>query len=478
MTNPPLSSQKASLERLFNPESIAIVGASPVEGKLGRAVVDSMIAHGYSSERLFLVNPSCVENEKEETGKRYYRNVADIPEIPDLSVILIPAQRVLEATKECFEKGIRKLIVMSAGFSETGSESGREIEKELLSLAKEYDARIVGPNCLGIFDNVSRVDTFFVPPSLIHRPQRGAVSIASQSGSFVGHFLDICYSEKLGIARAITYGNRVDVDESDVLEYFAQDGATRVIGLYVEGVSSGPKFLKALEKCSESRKQVVALKTGKYASLEGAVTSHTGALAGSYQAYRAVFKKFGVLEVDGIEKFIDACKALTMLPRAKGKRILILGHAGGLGLTLADNCISLGLLVPQIPLDLKEILGPDLLSFASLSNPVDLTASGTDEQAELVLGKCLTEPFFDMAIYLALWGLPQNTEKIGGIVARTIAKSSKPVIVASLATQSCIERGHVFEDLGVPVFFSLERAAFAAHCLARPKDSDQKLECK
>ena len=365
---------------------------------------------------------------------------------------------------DCLGKGITHFVIISAGFKETGDDEGRLRERSLSDIVARSGIRIVGPNCLGIFDNISGVDTFFLPRNLIQRPRKGCVSIASQSGSFVGHLMDLASTENLGIARVITYGNRVDVAESDALDFFSRDPSSKVIGVYVEGVSDGSKFLKGLEAASENGKPVVALKAGKYESLSSAITSHTGAIAGSYSAYGAAFRKTGVTEVDSLEEFIDTCKGFSLLRRAEGNRVLILGHAGGLGLALADSCISSGLVVPKLSAYLRKRVSRVTLPFATITNPIDLTASGTDDQAESVLNLCLKDSGFDMAIYLALWGLPQSTERIGEIVSNSMRESEKPIVVATLSGKACIERRHVFEDLGVPVFPSIGRAArVAAH---------------
>ncbi len=195
----------------------------------------------------------------------------------------------------------------------------------------------------------------------------------------------------MGIARAITYGNRVDVSEADALDFFSTDPSTQVVGLYVEGVSDGGKFLESLEAATKNGKTVVVLKTGKYETLSQAIASHTGAIAGSYASYSAAFRKAGAIEVNSLEEFLDTCKALSYLPKSKGKRVLIIGHAGGLGLTVADHCISSGLDVLRPSEELERRLRRVTLPFASLANPIDLSASGTDEQAEAVLDLSLWE---------------------------------------------------------------------------------------
>jgi acetate---CoA ligase (ADP-forming) subunit alpha len=445
-----------ALESFFNPKSVAIVGASITPRKLGTIVLENMALQGFKGE-IYPVNPKLLHI----GALKCYPNISDLPTIPDLSIILIPAESVVEALKEHAAKGIRHVIVMSAGFKETGKD-GEKLQDQLYAVAKQNQIRIIGPNCLGIYDNVSRIDTFFIPRTMIQRPDYGGVSLASQSGSFVGHLMDLASFEHLGISRVVNYGNKIDVDECDALYYFADDSKTKVVGLYLEGIADGKKFLNAALYCT-SHKPVVVLKTGKHESIDHALTSHTGAIAGSYAFYKAAFKKSKVIEVASELEFVDTCKAILSLPRAKGSRVLIVGHAGGLGLTLADLCISQGLEVPEPAEDLAYTLRKGTLPYASVRNPIDLTASGTDDSTQYVFQKALVDnDFADMGIYLALWGLPQNSERIGDILSQMMKNSGKPIVVATLEGKKCVEKRFVFESKRIPVFFSLERAVRVA----------------
>ena len=447
---------RKSLESFFNPRSVAIVGASSTPRKLGTLVLQNMRLQSFKGD-IYPVNPKLTHI----GALKCYRRVSELPCIPDLSVILIPAGSVVEALREHASKGIKNVIVMSAGFKEMGAD-GERLQNELQSVARENQIRIIGPNCLGIYDNFSRLDTFFIPRSLIQRPHYGGVSLASQSGSFVAHLMDLASFEQLGISRVINYGNKIDINESDALNYFADDPKTKVVGIYLEGVTEGRQFLRSAEYCA-SKKPVVVLKTGKYESIANALTSHTGAIAGSYTSYKAAFGKSGLIEVESELEFVDTCKAIVSLPPARGRRVLIVGHAGGLGLAVADLCISEGLEIPETEKDLAESLKEGTLPYASVRNPIDLTASGSDGSAEFVLERALVErDFADIGIYLALWGLPQSSERIGEILSGIIKRSRKPVVVATLEGKKCVDKRSVFESKGIPVFFSLERAVKVA----------------
>jgi acetyl-CoA synthetase (ADP-forming) len=450
---------RTELDDFFNPKSISIVGASVTPRKLGTIVLENLRLQGFKGE-IYPVNPNLTHI----GALPSYKRIADLPIIPDLSIMLIPAELVVESLQEHGEKGIKHVIIMSAGFRETGDE-GKILQDRLSDIAKKYRIRIIGPNCLGIFDNVSRLDTFFIPRSLIQRPDYGGVSLSSQSGSFAGHLMDISSFEHLGIARVVNYGNKMDVDESDVLYFLADDPKTKVIGLYVEGITDGMKFLSAAEYC-RTRKPVVVLKTGRYESMDRALSSHTGTIAGRYTFYKAAFKKAKMIEVNSELEFVDTCKAIVSLPKANGNRVLIVGHAGGVGLAVADLCIAERLEVPELKGQLAERISEGILPFASVRNPIDLTASGTDDHAEHVFREAFVQSdFADIAIYLALWGLPQSSERIGDILLETMKKSGKPIVVATLESRKCVEKRHVFESKNMPVFFSLERAVRVARHL-------------
>ncbi len=444
----------------FEPSSIAIVGASQKRNSVGGLILQNVVKQGFAG-KIYPVNPSIPT----VFGIKCYTDLRAIPELPDLVVVAIPARHVLKEIASEAELGAKHVIIVSAGFKEIGP-AGKILENEVADVAKSKRMRLLGPNCLGIYDNVSKLDTFFLPRDLINRPPLGEVSLASQSGSFIGHVMDIAAFEGLGIARVITYGNQIDICETDALKFFAEDSRTRVVGLYIEAVKDGKSFLEAANYCAK-RKPLIILKTGRSESLSPAITSHTGAMAGNYSSYQSAFRKAGAIEVTSEIEFVDACKALSMVPRARGTRILVVGHAGGLGLTLGDICLTLGLSIPQISGELEHNLRTKTLPIASLKNPIDLTASGTDQQAGSVIEELLVKnkDFADLAIYLGVWGLRQTSDHIADILSNAMKKANKPVIVASTEGKKCIQKKKVFEAEGIPVFLSLERAARVAKLL-------------
>ena len=281
---------KGDLDHFFNPSSIAVVGASRKRDSLGNLIVRNLIEQGFSGS-IYPVNP---KSEK-VAGLKCYKDVAALPAAPDLSVIAIPARFVPQEISKEASLGVRNAIIVSAGFKEIGAE-GKKLEDEVKQTARRKKVRVLGPNCLGIYDNVSKIDTFFVPRNFVKRPSFGGVSLASQSGSFIGHVMDIAAFENLGIARVVTYGNQADVNEEDALVYFEGDSFTKVVGLYIEAVRDGKAFVKAARRCAK-KKPVIVLKTGRSDSMSQAVTSHTGAIAGQYSSYKSAFQSADLKEV-------------------------------------------------------------------------------------------------------------------------------------------------------------------------------------
>ncbi|MEK7846240.1 MAG: CoA-binding protein, partial [Nitrospinota bacterium] len=278
----------------FNPGSIAIVGASPVPEKLSYCILENLKRIGFPGV-IYPVNPKY----KFINEFRCYSSIAEIGHDIDIVVIALPAPLVLEALKDAGKK-IRGAIIISSGFKEIGDE-GKRLEEGIKDIAEKNGIRILGPNCMGIYDTVSNIDTFFIRSDRIERPIRGGISIISQSGSFAATIMDELASEGVGVARIINYGNRIDVNESDCLEFLADDEATRVVALYIESVDDGRRFVDAASRCTR-KKPVIAVKVGRKNAGVYAAKSHTGAMTGRYEIYSAAFKRAGVIEVNGYEE--------------------------------------------------------------------------------------------------------------------------------------------------------------------------------
>ncbi len=440
------------LQAFFNPKSVAIVGASGNEKKPSGVILKNLPAFGYKG-KLYPVNPK-YEN---LSGYKCYPSVLDIPDMVDLSIIIIPAPFVTKVLSDHVEKGIKNVIISSSGFAETG-ENGKRLEEEIKDIAKRTGIRILGPNCLGVIDNHTQFNTFFLPLEKIAKTKPGNLSLLSQSGSFVGFFWDIAPIEDVGVAKIVNYGNRADVGEIELLRYLADDEKTKVVAMYMESVQDGREFIESGRFCSQ-KKPVVAIKAGKFDKGIAAVKSHTGALAGRYEVYKAAFKKAGVIEAFNFLEMYDYSKGLAMQPFAKGNKLLIVTCAGGIGVVMADLAPREGIELPPFPEDLKDRLKKMLPPYYSINNPLDLTGSTTDKEYEMVLKECLiNNPFFDAVVVVAHLAVPGLTKGIFDIIAEKAKKSGRPVVVCTTAGEETIAVKREVEEKGIPVYFTPERA--------------------
>jgi len=448
------------LEKFFNPRSVAIIGATPKEGKVGRVIIENFIKR-FKGE-IYPVNPSY----DEVLGLKCYRSVKDIPGDVDLAVIAIPAPSVPSVLRECGEKGVKAVIIISGGFRETGTEEGAKLEDELIDIAKKYGIRIIGPNCIGIFDNWSGVDTFFLPEEKMKRPPRGYISFISQSGAFASALLDWMAYHGIGVSRAISYGNKVDVDDVDLLEFLGDDDKTKVIIMYLEGLKPGRGRL-FLEKAREvsRKKPIIIYKAGKTERGGLAASSHTAALAGNYQLYQACIRQAGLIEAYSFDDIMDMTKVLLTQPLMKGRRVYVVTDAGGVGVMLTDALTAEGFIMPRTPEDLREELRRVLPPHCIVDNPIDLTGDTDDDRYITVLEKILPRRDVDAVIVVALPQVPGIKGSLFDYLIEAKEKYSKPLLVVIIGGPEAVKFKNKIEDKGLPVFESPERAAKALKSL-------------
>jgi acyl-CoA synthetase (NDP forming) len=457
--------KRDNLDCFFSPRSIAVVGASPDRSKLSNIILKSLKNAGFRGD-IYPVNPKYASVE----GLACHNSLDEIKSRPsrpgrvDLTVFAMPAASVVDLVKE-FHHKLRGIVIISGGFAESGLE-GAALEKELKGLARKHSLRIIGPNCLGIYDTVSRVDTFFVPGERLKRPGPGSLAIISQSGSFAVIAMDVLADEGIGVSRIVSYGNTADVNESDCIEFLANDERTSAIALYIESVQDGKRFVKAAAACTK-KKPVMAIKVGRSGAASSAARSHTGAIAGRYELYRAAFKKAGIIELRGYEDFLSGCKALAMQRPARGTRVMVITDGGGIGVSIADACSDEGLDVAPLTRETAARLESALPNFCTALNPLDLTGSATDELFAEALEKTLSEDHYDMAIVAALWGPPALTDNLAKLMAEKARSIDKPVIICSPGGEYTRSKKDLFMNLGLPVFGSPESAVRAASVLAK-----------
>jgi len=441
------------LDCFFNPRSVALVGASLNPEKLSSVILRRLRA-GFSGD-LYLVNPA----HSELGGMKCYPSIEAIKEPLDMAVFALGAAHIpdmISAASDAFTGA----IVVSGGFKEAGAD-GAALEEALGECVRRDGVRIIGPNCLGIFDNITGLDTFFIPSERMERPPRGGLSILSQSGSFALTVMDELADEDIGVARVISYGNKVDVNECDCLEFLASDESTKAVVLYIESVEEGKRFVSAAARCAR-KKPVAALKVGHTAPAAAAALSHTGALAGRPEVYSAAFKKAGIIELRGYEDFLLACKVLATAAPCHGKRVIIITDGGGIGVTIADNCTDLGLEVSPLSEEVAAELRTMLPPVCAVSNPMDLTGSVTDAHFGEAVMKTLSGKEYDMAIVASLWGPPGLTDNLADVIAEQARQIKKPLIICTPGGKYSRQRRALFRKHGLPVFMRPADAAMAA----------------
>ena len=443
----------------FNPQSIAIVGASPTPGKPSHVIMENLKRMGYPGA-VYLVNP----NYESINGVRCYRSLSEIEAVIDVAIFALPAPLVMKVMERA--DNIRGAIIVSAGFKETGA-AGTKLEDKLRELGVRKGIRIIGPNCMGIYDAVSKIDTFFTPVERVGRPVKGSISILTQSGSFAELIMVELAAQDIGVARIVSYGNRVDVGESDCLEFLTNDRATSVVAIYMESVDDGKRFVEVAAHCS-SKKPVVVVKVGKREAGMHAARSHTGAISGRYEIYKAAFKKAGIIEVTGYEGLKDAITVLDACELVAGKRVLIVTDGGGVGVSIADACEDLGLEVRELSEETRKRLSAHLIGFSATGNPIDLTGSAIDADYVNALEEGLKEQF-DLAIVTVLWGAPEITEKLIDDLKAVRDHHHVPFLICTPNSEFARSMATRFEEHGMPVFFTPESAARAAAVLAAGK---------
>ena len=436
-----------SLELFFNPSSIVVIGASRTPGKIGHETLRSLVESkkkGLLKAKLYAVNPAATEI----LGVPTYPSVLKIPDKIDLAVIVTPAKIVPPIVDECGRKGIKNIIVISSNFSEVGGE-GVILEEKLVENAKKYGIRVIGPNCIGVFDPYSGVDTLFLPthkefpsgPRLsCPRAEKGYVSLITQSGAFGVACIDYMWGNKIGMSKFVSFGNACDVDEVDMIEYLAEDPNTRIILLYIENIKRGREFMEAARKAS-LKKPIVAFKAGRSSAGARAAASHTGALAGSDNIYEAAFKQCGVIRANNVEEMFDFAKALVYMPPAKNKNVFILTDGGGAGVMCADKAELVGLKVPEptgkLEEELQNLKDKGVIpQFASIKNPIDLTGSVTDEMYVETLKILLSHEQVGVIVLIALHHVPGLTYKLIDKIASVYKDSKKPLLFVDIGPVS------------------------------------------
>jgi acetyl coenzyme A synthetase (ADP forming)-like protein len=451
------------LDYFFNPKSVAIIGASHIPGKIGYATLVNFVGAGFK-RKIYPVNPDT----KPILGLKVYKSVSDIPDDLDLVVVIVPAAIVPNILKECVKKKIEAIIIISAGFSEIGEE-GKKLEIKCKKIIEGVRTRLLGPNCIGIYDPYSNVDTLFLARERCGRPKEGNIAFISQSGAVGSTILDWLSEQNIGISKFVSYGNAMDIDDCDLLEYLGDDDKSTVITAYIEGIeASGQKFMRIAKKVTK-KKPIIILKAGGTETGIKAVFSHTGSMAGSGEIYSAAFKQTGIIEADSWEELFDFAKAFSTQPLPRGKKIAIVTDGGGFGVLATDEADKQGVELPEPSELLKKEMRKVTPSYASLHNPIDLTGDADANRYKVVTEACLRSNEYDGVIAITLFQVPTLEKSVVDEIIKLHKKYKKPLLACAAGGKFTNELSDKLMTGGVPVYPTPERAVKAMKALVRYK---------
>ncbi len=460
------------LDAIFSPKSVAVIGASTTPGKVGHDIFVNILKGGYTGT-LYPVNP----NARSIASVRAYKSLAEIPDPVDLGIVILPPKAALPAVQEAVKKGIKGIVIVSAGFREIGPE-GRAIEDRIVATCREAGVRLIGPNCLGVINPLSavRLNASFSA----RMPKAGNVSFISQSGALCTAVLDFAADRNFGFSKFISIGNKADVDELDLLRYLHQDHDTEVILIYVEELRRGPEFITAVKEitCGDYRpKPVLVIKSGRTSAGAQAAASHTGSLAGTEGVYDAIFLQSGIIRVDSIDELFDFATAFAYKNESElgkmrrkvpaGNRVAIVTNAGGPGIVATDMTMVSGLELAQFKAETIETLASHLPSTANLHNPVDIIGDATIDRYENALGAVIRDENVDGAMVILT---PQSMTDVLGTaeaIARIARRSFKPIMCCFMGVVDVSPGVKYLQERGIPVYKFPENAAKAFGALYR-----------
>ena len=445
------------LDAFFKARSVAVIGASSRPGKIGHEILRNLALYEYRG-RVYPINPRA----DEILGLKCYPSILDVPDEVDLAVIAVASEATPRVVEECGRKGVKAIVIVSGGFKELGGRF-KDVEEEVVRIARRYGMRIIGPNCIGVFDGETRIDTFFQSRERMLRPPRGPIAFMTQSGTFGCTMLEWVAEAGLGVSKFVSYGNRCDVDEADLIRYFGQDPETRVIAIYLEGLSDGRKFMEAAREVVPE-KPIVVLKAGRTEAGSKAALSHTGWLAGQAAIYDAAFKQCGVIQARNFEELFDMVKALALQPPAGGPRVAMVTNGAGPCVMAADAITERGLELARYEPRTVELLKEELPPFCIPGNPVDLTGSATSREYEVAMRALLEDPNVDLLMPFFVFQDTPLDERIIEVVAE-MRSYGKPIVCCAAGGPYTRKQAKRLEELGVPVYPIPERAVAAAYAL-------------
>lgn len=443
------------LDALFAPQSVAVIGASRDEKKVGHAVLLNIVKYGYQG-RISPINPSS----SEILGLRAYPRISDAPGTTDLAIIAVPAKLVPGTLHDCALAGVKAAVIITAGFKETGAE-GTLLEEEIKKIGKKHGIRLLGPNCLGVINTLNNMNATFAAGML----PKGRISFFSQSGALGIAILDWAIGNEVGFSKFVSLGNKADLSETDFIEYFMDDPETDVILGYIEDVSDGKRFLDVASRATK-KKPVVLLKAGGTEAGARAASSHTGALAGSDIAFDAAFRQSGVIRARGIQELFDTALAFAAVRRPRGNRLLVITNAGGPGILAADEAERSGIKLPHMTKEGIEAIKERLPKNASLYNPVDVIGDATSARYGVVLEQAARDPNVDGILVILTPQAMTDVDETAEVVIKASKLTDKPIISSFMGEARVREGIKKLKEAGVPNFSYPEAAIKAFKRLA------------
>ena len=449
------------MDVFFNANSIALIGASPEEGKVGNSVLKSLSKYDYKGK----IYPVNAKGYNEILGLNAYKNLEDYNEDIDLVIVTVDLKFVPPILETCGKKGIHNMVIISGGGKELGGERA-EIEQKVKELSSQLKVRIIGPNCIGIFNGENRLDCAFQGHERMLRPKKGDVAFLSQSGTIGIAFMET--SDSFGMSKMISYGNRSDVDEADMIWYLSEDPKTNVIGLYVEGLGDGRKFMNTAKKViSEKKKPIVVFKNGRTQRGAKQAASHTGSLGGSFSVVKGAFDQAGIISVDSYEELTGSLKALTWQPMPKGNRVALVTNGAGPIIAAIDHFERLGLKIADLSEETKTKFTEHYPATYVLGNPLDVTGSANADDYRFAIQTFLDDPNIDIIMPWFVFQDDPLEENIVNILAEFQKQKKKPILLGALGGPFTLDISRRIEENNVPVYHSVISWVTAAGVLAK-----------
>lgn len=448
-----------SLEPFFKPKTVAVIGVSRHPRKFGHVIFKNFIDSEFTG-KVFPINP------KAETilGIKAYTSVVEIPDRVDLAVIAVPAPVVPSIIDECLAKSVKAAVIISGGFKEIGAE-GAKLEQEIKTKIEGKNLRIIGPNCIGVFNPTNHVDTLFLPTYKLRRPRQGSIAFISQSGAFGSAVLDWAAAQDIGISKFISIGNKADVDEVDLINYLSDDPLTKCITLYVESINRGRKFLDAASKAL-CKKPIIILKGGVTKAGARAAMSHTGSLAGSAKVYEGAFKGAGIIQAQTVDELFDYARALAYQPVPKGQKSLaIVTNGGGFGVISSDEASRQGLKLADFSAETINKVKATLPDYALPNNPLDLVGDADVQRYRVALDAVSADQSVGVILVIVLLQTSFIESDVVDAISEANVASGKPIIVCTIGGDFTQILSKMLEDDKIPSYPTPERAVKAVKAL-------------